>query len=191
MKTKQILATAAISALMLIGTLSANAQGENRAKEYASKPLICDQKIPGLTDEQKTKMKELRVAHLKEITPLKNLLEEKQARLNTLTSAEKTDMAEINKTIDEISKLKADMMKARVNHQMKVKALLTDEQKVFFNAHMGKKKGMMHRGEGMGDGMGEGKHRGEGKGMHKGEGKGMHRGQHMGAMECEKADTTK
>lgn len=190
MKTKQFFTTAAISALMLIGTMSANAQGDIRPKVDASKPLIGDQRIPGLTDEQKTKMKDLRVAHIKEVTPIKNLIEEKEARLKTLTSAEKTDMAEINKTIDEISKLKADMMKARVNHQMKVKALLTDEQKVFFNAHMGEKKGM-HRGEGMGDGMGEGKHRGEGKGMHKGEGKGMHRGQHMGAMETEKADTTK
>lgn len=188
MKTKQILAAAAISALMFIGTLSANAQGENRAKMDASKPLICDQKIPGLTEEQKTKMKDLRVAHMKEVTPIKNLLAEKKARLNTLTSAEKSDMNEINKTIDEIAKLKADMMKMRINHQMKVKALLTDEQKVFFNAHMGKKKGMMkarmHRGEGMGEGM----HNGQGKGMHRGEGKGMRQGQHM---ECEKADTTK
>ena len=187
MKTKQFFVTTAILAIMLTAATTSNAQPNDRAKMDASKPLICDQKIPGLTDEQKAKMKDLRVAHMKEVTPVKNLLEEKKARLNTLTSADKSDMNEINKTIDEIAKLKADLMKARVNHQMKVKALLTDEQKVFFNAHMGKNKGMkkarMHRGEGMGDGM----HNGEGKGMHRGEGKGMH----MRAMECEKADSTK
>ncbi len=188
MKTKQIIAAAAISALMFIGTISANAQGENRGKMDASKPLLCDQKIPGLTEEQKTKMKDLRVAYMKEVTPVKNVLAEKKARLNTLTVADKADMNEINKTIDEIAKLKADMMKARINHQIKVKALLTNEQKVYFNAHMGKNKGMKKAGMHHGDGMGEGMQNGQGKGKHKGEGKGMRQGKQV---ECETADTTK
>ena len=186
MKTKQIYVTAAISALLLIASVGVNAQPKQEKQRGHDKALM--QCIPGLSDEQKTKIKDLRTAHMKEVTPVKNVLAEKEARLNTLTAADKADMNEINKTIDEIAKLKGDMMKMRVNHQAKVKALLTDEQKVYFNAHMGNKKGMkkamqagMHRGEGMGNGMGPG------KGMHNGEGKGVH-GQHM---ECQKADTTK
>ncbi|SDB89424.1 Spy/CpxP family protein refolding chaperone [Williamwhitmania taraxaci] len=185
MKTKQIIATAAISALMFIGTISANAQSENRAKMDASKPMLCDQKIPGLTEEQKTKINDLRTAHMKEVTPVKNVLAEKNARLNTLTSADKADMTEVNKTIDEIAKLKGDLMKMRVSHQTKVKALLTDEQKVYFNAHMGGKKGMgkgMHGRNGMG----------QGKGMHQGNGmgQGMHRNG-MNKGECQNADSSK
>ncbi|BDX39308.1 hypothetical protein CYCD_26630 [Tenuifilaceae bacterium CYCD] len=103
-------------------------------------------RIPNLTDEQQKKIQELRVQHIKEITPLKNELGEKRAHLRTLESAEKPDLNAINKTIDEMSAIRAQIMKKSAAHRIEVASLLTDEQKVFFNAHHGKglKKGMMH-----------------------------------------------
>lgn len=113
-----------------------------------------------LTPEQEQKINDLRVKHLKEITPLRNELNEKQAHLRTLESAEKPDMTAINKTIDEITSIKAKLMKARVAHRAEVSQLLTDEQRVLFNARGQKGKGMrgyrgnMRGGYGMGMGFG-------------------------------------
>lgn len=108
--------------------------------------------IPNLTEEQQTKIQDFRVKHIKEVTPLKNELAEKKAHLKTLESSEKVDKDAINKTIDEISALQGKLMKMRVNHQLEVASVLTDEQKVFFNAHKGMK-GKMGKHNGMGKGM--------------------------------------
>lgn len=96
-------------------------------------------RIPDLTPEQETKIKDLRTAHLKEVTPLRNEMQEKRARLNTLKSADKQDLTAINKVIDEITALKANLMKKQAAHHAEVSALLTDEQRVHFNAHKGER----------------------------------------------------
>lgn len=112
-----------------------------------------------LTPEQEKKINDLRVKHIKEITPLRNELNEKQARLRTLESASKPDMAAINKTVDEISTIKAKLMKTRAAHRAEVSQQLTDDQRVLFNSR-GYGKGMRgHRGNmrgGYGKGMGLG-----------------------------------
>lgn len=128
-------------------------------------------RIPNLTDEQEAKIDELRTAHLKEVTPLRNQLNEKRARLQTLESAEKADMNEINKTIDEIAQLKANIMKKGAAHRAAVASQLTDEQKVFFNSRHG------HRGE---RGMGRHGKRGFGNGNCDGSGPGYGRGNSQG-----------
>lgn len=112
-----------------------------------------------LTPEQEQKINDLRVKHIKEITPLRNELNEKQARLRTLESTEKPDMAAINKTIDEISTIKAKLMKARAAHRAEISQLLTDEQRVIFNSRgygkgMRGHRGNMRGGYGMGMGLG-------------------------------------
>lgn len=117
-----------------------------------------------LTPEQEQKINDIRVKHLKETTPLRNELREKQAHLRTLESADKPDMAAINKTIDEITSIKAKLMKAGAAHRAEVSQLLTDEQRVIFNT----------RGK-MGKGM-----RGQGRNMHGGPGLGMGLGPCMG-----------
>ena len=128
-------------------------------------------RIPNLTDEQETKINDLRTAHIKEVTPLRNQLNEKMARLQTLESTEKPDMNEINKTIDEISQIKATLMKKGAAHRNDVASQLTDDQKVFFNSGRG------HRG---GKGMGRHGNRGFGYGNCDGSGSGYGRGNGQG-----------
>jgi len=118
-------------------------------------------KIPNLTEDQQKKISDLKVKHLKEVTPLRNELNEKQAHLQTLVSAEKQEVDAINKTIDEIASVKAKLMKKRVAHRAEVSQLLTDDQKVYFNSRAGK--------GGQGNGFGKGKGRGR-QGMHRGNG---------------------
>lgn len=110
--------------------------------------------IVDLTPEQETQITELRTKHLKEVTPLRNELGEKRARLRTLESAEKPDLNEINKIIDEMASLRATIQKKGAAHRAEVASLLTDDQKVAFKAQRPGRKG--NRGPAMGRGMGRG-----------------------------------
>ncbi len=151
----------------LIATFTSNSfaqRYESRSNDLLMDSLKHEIGIPNLTADQKTKMENLRVNHLKEITPLRNEMTEKKAHLKTLESAEKPDKAAINKTIDEISVLHGKIMKASVNHRLEVASILTDEQKVFFNAHQGKMK-KSFKDHGMGNGRGDGMSKGMRKGM--------------------------
>jgi Spy/CpxP family protein refolding chaperone len=87
-----------------------------------------------LTEEQQKQITALRVAHQKEIQPLRNDIAIKQAELQKYRSADKPDMVQINSTIDAIGKLKTEIQKKSVAHQLAVRALLTDEQKLIFDA---------------------------------------------------------
>jgi Spy/CpxP family protein refolding chaperone len=89
--------------------------------------------IPNLTEDQKTKLKELRTPHAKEVLPLKNQLAEKKAHLKTLQTAEKADLKSINSTIDEMTQLQSQIMKKRAAHTQAIRAILTDDQRIAFD----------------------------------------------------------
>lgn len=89
--------------------------------------------VPNLTDEQIAKIKDIRLSEQKQLLQLRNQMGEKRARLRSLETAEKADMKEINKTIDDIAKLHADGMKARAEAKQKIRTLLNDEQRIHFD----------------------------------------------------------
>jgi Spy/CpxP family protein refolding chaperone len=121
----------------------------------------CD--IPGLTADQKAKIDELRIPHMKIMNNYKAELAKLEAELNQLEIADNVDMKKIDSKIDEIFKVKADMAKERSKHQQAVRTLLTPEQKVIFDTHAGKgrnhNKGMNCKG---GHGQGQGNCQGKG-----------------------------
>lgn len=90
-----------------------------------------------LTDDQEKKISELRTAHQKEMTAFRNDMAIKEAELQKYRSADKPDMTQINKSIDEIGKLRTDMQKKRVTHELAVRNLLTDEQKAIYDTRRG------------------------------------------------------
>ena len=92
-------------------------------------------RIPNLTDDQKVKMKELKVKTQRESLPLTNALREKEARLKTLTSTEGTSEKDVNKVIDEIGALKTKMMKVKVASRSEMKKFLSEEQRLFLDSH--------------------------------------------------------
>ncbi|MCD4773265.1 MAG: Spy/CpxP family protein refolding chaperone [Bacteroidales bacterium] len=107
--------------------------------------------IPDLTEDQKAKIKTLRLKNQKEMTKKRNLMREKQARLITLQSEDNLNMKNINNTIDQIANMRAEMMKSRIANQQEVRNLLTDDQKVFFDNWQNKgNKGRFGRGYGQG-----------------------------------------
>ena len=91
--------------------------------------------IPNLTEEQKTKIKDIHLALSKEVQPLRNRLGELKAKQHTLTTSDKPDMIAINANIDEITKVTNQLMKSKAAHHQQIRALLTDEQKVWLDSH--------------------------------------------------------
>ncbi|MGB3340440.1 MAG: Spy/CpxP family protein refolding chaperone [bacterium] len=103
--------------------------------------------IPDLTDKQKEKMKDLHVEHMKTVQPIKNEIGELEAKFHTLQSADKPNMGEINKLIEAIGQKRIDIMKLKAAHMQEIRKLLTDEQRVFFDAHKPHQGGKMkHHG---------------------------------------------
>jgi len=145
-----------LSLVLLVTSLGSKviAQGNGQGQQK-NKEAFC-MGLPNITDDQKAKIEKLRTAHMKEANGIHNQLNEKRAKLNTLSDVDNTDMVAINKTIDEIGALQTDLMKKKTAHQMEVRKLLTDEQKVVFDSkpRMGKGKG---NGQGKGKGCGNGK----------------------------------
>ncbi len=149
-KSKHIMLLIAAS-LILTGGAFAQQRGmhpgdmerqEMHGKEHAEHMPM----IPDLTEKQKEQIKDLRTEHLKAMLPLKNQLMEKRARLHTLSTGENVNMKEINKITEEIGALKTRMMKEHAAHRQEVRKLLTEEQRVFFDAHPRARPDSQHRG---------------------------------------------
>jgi Spy/CpxP family protein refolding chaperone len=137
--------------------MSGNKQGRGNGYDYGQG--YCMNAIPDLTEDQKTRIEDLRIAHMKEMQNFRNQISEKRAHLTILQTADNVDMKAVNSTIDEITSLKNKQMKSNAAHRQKVRSLLTDNQKVYFDTHVGRK--------GYGKGMGQG-HRGSGHGYGRG-----------------------
>ena len=81
-----------------------------------------------LTDDQKAKIKDIRIANIEAIRLLKAQGEELKAHLKTLNISEKPDNKAIFKIIDELTANHGDLMKRMITCKQSVKAVLTPEQ---------------------------------------------------------------
>ena len=140
MKTNMFMAIA----IAAITSLTANAQPQNMQPYSGKSPKEVRQvmhpeefAVPErtLTDLQREELKKIRTEQMKERTQARNLLNEKRAKLETLQTADKADMKEINKVIDEIAAIQAQEMKAQAANRQKIRSLLTEEQRAYFDAH--------------------------------------------------------
>ena len=106
--------------------------------------------ILGLSDEQKNQIADLRLKLQKEILPLRAEIQSKMAELKILQTEANANLKKIDGKIDEISKIKARIQKARIRHRLEVRKLLTPEQQKIFDTQslMGKRHG--HKGMGQG-----------------------------------------
>ena len=156
MLKKMMTGLLAIVALTFTGFTSANAQDTTMMKRGKHHMAMLN-----LTPDQQTKMDGERIAHMKVMNGLRNEMDEKKARLNTLMETDKPDMKVINQVIDEVGALKTKMMKQKAEHVQKIRTMLTDEQKVIFDSHKGK----MGHGDNMFDmECGKGMKQGKGQG---------------------------
>ncbi len=153
MKNKNLI----ITALFIFLAAGVFAQPRNMQQNKKNGGMFMN--IPDLTDAQKEKIKEMKTAHMKDMQPLKNDLREKNAHLQTLQTAENPNMEAINKQIDDIYVVKTQMAKKHASFRQKIRNILTDDQRVWFDNHaenMHKKmmnKKMMHQKPGNRPGM--------------------------------------
>ncbi|MCX7972912.1 MAG: Spy/CpxP family protein refolding chaperone [Candidatus Aminicenantes bacterium] len=83
----------------------------------------------GLTSDQKSKIEALRKTHQEEIKAIRDKLFDLQKQLREARQDPKADSKKIDGLIDEIFKLRASEMKARIKHQGEIEKLLTKEQR--------------------------------------------------------------
>ena len=140
-----------ITALMmlLVGGFTF-AQDKDEFYKWKGQKENCDMerqrgpRIPDLTEEQETKLKEIRVEFGKEVLPLQNQMKEAEAKLRTLTTVENTDINAIDKQIEKIGDIRVQMEKKQARMEQEIRKLLTEEQRLFFDTHH------KHRGDGFG-----------------------------------------
>jgi Spy/CpxP family protein refolding chaperone len=91
--------------------------------------------IPGITDKQKEEIKAIRIALLKDLKTIADQVNEKEARLRTLTGSEQYDGKAVEKLIDEIAVLHASKRKLTERARHQIRLMLNDEQKLWFDRH--------------------------------------------------------
>ena len=89
--------------------------------------------ISNLSNEQLEKIGSLLVEKYKKLNKLSNELVEQQARQQTLEAQDQPDMKKIDKLIDEQVATIGRLMKLEASYKQKVRALLTDAQRVEYD----------------------------------------------------------
>ena len=147
---RTIILKGAVIALFLTGTtMSIFAQPQGGGKHNKRAKVQCENFIPDLTEDQEQAIEKLKTSHLKKANAFRADLKVLKAELNKLELAENPDRKKINSKIDEVFVLKAKMAKEASNHRQEVRSLLTEDQRVIFDAHARKR----HKG-----GFGHGPH---------------------------------
>lgn len=135
-----------VISFMLVGTISIAQRGRNdgfkhgdhrekTAYDHRSGHKSLNDQLE-LTDEQKTKIEELKLESSKAKTQRQNQLREKEAQLTTLRTEDKIDQNKINNLIDEIGKLRTEGRKDQVNTDLKIRAMLSEKQRIIFDQHV-------------------------------------------------------
>jgi Spy/CpxP family protein refolding chaperone len=107
--------------------------------------------IKDLTTDQQKQIDVLKLNLIKETIGIKNQIEEKKAHIKTISTGDNVDMIPVNKALDELFALKAEIAKKHEAFQQDVRKILTAEQKVMFDIHKSERKGHGRMSE-MGDG---------------------------------------
>jgi len=131
---KKLMSTIAILALVVGTSIAQDApkDGKHHGKHGKHQAMLDD--IPDLTDDQKAQIKEIREESRKQMQPQREESKKLRLKMIELKSSENPDQKQINALIDQQAKVKADMMKARTASELKVRSILTPEQRKAFDS---------------------------------------------------------
>ncbi len=99
-----------------------------------------------LTAEQQKTMRTLRTQLRKEMIPLRGSLESKRIDLQEEMAAEKPNLNKINALVDDMTKMRAEMQKKQIAQRLKMREVLTPEQRKMLEAQRGVRPHRMGRG---------------------------------------------
>jgi Spy/CpxP family protein refolding chaperone len=136
-----------VMAMILLSSVQVNAQrgrgygpGKGMDEDYergyrqGSGPLSRMESLLDLSAEQKEQIEKLHIDLQKEILPIRNKIREKNAQLNTKIT-EGANKTEIDQLVEEIGNLRTEIQKSGIGTHLKVRELLSDQQKVKFDNH--------------------------------------------------------
>ena len=118
--------------------------------------------LPKLSDEQRTKIQDLGLAHQKELVPLRAELQKQHANMKLEMTADKFNEGKVKSIQGEVAKLMGDIALKTALHQRAVRDLLTPDQKKQFDQRILSGGTMGGRGPMGGGVMGKGKMMGRG-----------------------------
>jgi Spy/CpxP family protein refolding chaperone len=134
----------ALTPIMVVLAFAQTGQGQRGRQDFSrgfQQGERMYQRIPDLSEDQKSEMEKLHLIMMKEALPIRNQLNENRAKYKTLSTGDNVDLKAVNKLIDENAKLQADLKKkAAANHQ-EVRKLLTDDQRIVFDSRAGQRQG--------------------------------------------------
>ncbi len=96
-------------------------------------PLQLD--LPDLSDEQRDKIHQASLDHMKAMTPFHNQIREKKARLQTILTTSPFDAKTADQVAEELGKIETGMLKEMIRHDQTLRNLLTPQQQVVFDSH--------------------------------------------------------
>ena len=103
-------------------------------------------RILNLTDEQRKSFREINSNHLSVTKPLKKEMKKKKLEMQLEKMEDKIDVTTINKLIDEISDLEAEVRKTEFSRNLEIRSLLDDEQQIRLDRMMQRRKEMKKTG---------------------------------------------
>ena len=88
-----------------------------------------------LTQEQKDQIKEIHLSHMKDIQPLKDEVKINRVKVDALLKRDDPDMKQIVSLVEANGKLLTQIRVKSIEQKISVRNLLTDEQKIIYDAH--------------------------------------------------------
>lgn len=95
--------------------------------------------LANLSDEQRTRLRQLKAQHLKSVAPLKAQARALKADLYALTLNDKPEQSAIQQKIDALVELKRKLLQEKSNYLRSSREVLTAEQRPAFDIHVMKK----------------------------------------------------
>lgn len=98
--------------------------------------------LPNLTEAQKTQLKEIREQGRKDSQPQREKMKAMREKLQNMKMSDNPNQKEIDTLIDEMHRLKAQMEKSRTASELKMRSVLTPEQRKVLDEKMKEKHAM-------------------------------------------------
>lgn len=87
-----------------------------------------------LSDEQKSKMADLRLAHQKEMLPLRTELQGKMTEISLLKTEDQPNINKIDQLIEQAEKIRTKIQKLQARHQLDIRKILTPVQQKLWDS---------------------------------------------------------
>ena len=125
-----------VAIIFILGlSLSVMAQPNQRRQiPHQSMRAQSPLKFLDLSEEQKDQIKEIHLAHMKDVQANRDEVKINRVKINAQLHNDDPDMKEIVKLVEANGKLLTQIQIKRIEEKINVRLLLTDEQKIIFDA---------------------------------------------------------